>query len=187
MWLQQGTGLGLSVCHGIMAEHNGRIYVISEPGRGATFIVELPVVSEEKQLEMAEPAAGKTEKVAKAKILVVDDEPTNRQYLSEVFTGEGYEVETVDNASDALKMIKKREYDLVLLDIKMPGMSGVELYQRVKKAFPSLADRVVFITGDVMGEDTMDFLTRIKANFITKPFDIEQLKRDIGRILSEAL
>lgn len=156
MWLQQGTGLGLSVCHGIMAEHNGRIYVISEPGRGAPFIVELPVVSEEKQLEMAEPVTEEPGKVAKARILVVDDEPTNLQYLSEVFTGEGHEVETVDNCGDALKMIEE-------------------------------AGRVVFITGDVIGSDTMDFLTRTKANFITKPFDIEQLKKDIGRILSESL
>jgi len=69
----------------------------------------------------------------------------------------------------------------------MPGMSGMELYKRVKKAFPSLAGRVVFITGDVMGSDTIDFLTRAKANYITKPFDVEQLKKDIGRILSESL
>jgi len=170
-----------------MAEHNGRIYAESEPGKGATFIVELPVICEEKQVKMVEPAAEEPEKVAKARILVVDDEPTNLQYLSDVFTGEGHEVETVDNGGDALEMIEKGSYDLILADIKMPGMSGMELYKRVKKAFPSLAGRVVFITGDVMGADTMDFLTRAKANYITKPFDVKQLKKDIGRILSESL
>lgn len=179
--------MGLSVCHGIIAEHNGRIYAESEPGKGATFIVELPIICEEKQLEMAEPVEDEPEKVTEARILVVDDEPTNLQYLSRMLTEEGHEVETVDNGGDALEMIEKGSYDLILADIKMPGMSGMELYKRVKKAFPSLAGRVVFITGDVMGADTMDFLTRAKASYITKPFDVKQLKKDIGRILSESL
>ena len=183
----QGTGLGLSVCHGVIAEHNGRIYAESKPGRGATFIVELPVISEDRQVKKAEPVTKEPGKVAEARILVVDDEPTNLQYLNEVLTKEGHEVETVDNGGDALKMIRKGEYDLVLLDIKMPGMSGVELHRRIGETVPSLADRVVFITGDVMGSDTMDFLTRIKANYITKPFDVEQLKKDIGRILSGSI
>ena len=148
--------MGLSVCHGIMAEHNGRIYAESKPGKGATFIVELPIICEEKQLEMAEPAADEPEKVTEARILVVDDEPTNLQYLSRMLTQEGHEVETVDDAGDALKKIEE-------------------------------AGRVVFITGDVMGADTMDFLTRAKASYITKPFDVEQLKKDIWRILSESL
>jgi len=180
----QGTGLGLSVCHGIIAEHNGRIYAESKPRRGATFIVELPVISEEKQLEMAEPSVGEPERVTKARILVVDDVPTNLQYLSDVFTGEGYEVETVDNCGDALKMINKREYDLLLLDIKIPGMSGIELYERIQKAVPSLAGRVVFITGDVMGEDTMKFLYSTEAPYVTKPFDSKKLKGTINRLLA---
>jgi len=181
----QGTGLGLSICHGIIAEHNGRIYAESEPGRGATFIVELPVISEEKQLEMAEPAEGEPEKVTEARILVVDDEPTNLQYLSELLAEEGHEVETVDNGGDALKKIEEGGYALILADIKMPGMSGMELYKRVKKAFPSLAGKVVFITGDVMGEDTMKFLSSTKAPYITKPFDNKKLKATINRVLSK--
>ncbi len=183
----QGTGLGLSICHGIIAEHNGRIYVRSEPGKGANFIVELPVICEEKQVEIAEPAEDEPEKLTEARILVVDDEPINLQYLSQMLTQEGHGVETADNAGDALKKIEEGGYDLLLLDIKMPGMSGMELYKRIQKTVPSLAGRVVFITGDVMGSDTMDFLTRTKSSYITKPVDIEQLKRDIGRILSESI
>ncbi len=180
----QGTGLGLSVCHGIIAEHNGRIYAESKPGRGATFIVELPVISEDRQAKKAEPVTEEPGKVAEARILVVDDEPTNRQYLSEVFTGEGHEVETVDNGGDALKMIEKGSYDLILADIKMPGMNGVELYQRIQKTVPSLAGRVVFITGDVMGENTMKFLSSTEAPYVTKPFDSKKLKGTINRLLA---
>ncbi len=180
----EGTGLGLSVCYGIISDHNGRIYAESKRGKGATFIVELPIVSEESQLALAEPEAGEPEKVTGAKILVVDDELGVRQFLSRLLVEEGYEVETVDNASDALERIEKERHNLILLDIKMPDMSGIELYGHIGKIARSLAKRVVFITGDVIGADTKSFLSKSKALYISKPFDTEQLKREINRILT---
>jgi len=180
----KGTGLGLSLCHGIIAEHNGRIYAESKPGRGATFIVELPVITEEKQLEMAEPAE-EVKKVARARILVVDDEPAICRFLERLLTGEGHEVETVASAGDALEKIKGTRYNLILLDIKLPGGSGIELYRHIKDATPSWAKRIVFITGDVMGTDTRSFLSRTKVPYITKPFDTEQLKKEVNRKLTK--
>lgn len=182
----QGTGLGLSVCHGIITEHGGRIYAESKLGKGATFIVELPILSEPEQPEVAEPAADEARGVAKTKILVVDDELVVRQFLSQILTDEGHEVETVDKASDALERIKSERYSLILLDIKLPGMSGIELYGHIQKIAQSLARRVVFITGDVMATDTGAFLSEAKANYIAKPFDTEQIKKDINRILTQS-
>ncbi len=179
----EGTGLGLSICHGIIAEHRGRLYAKSELGQGATFIVELPVVAVEKEAELAEVAVEGGEKVTGAKILVVDDETGVRELLSQVLTDEGHSVETLDNATDALERIKGERYNLILLDIKLPGMSGVELYENVKGIARTLARRMVFITGDVIAPDTRDFLTRTRVPCITKPFDIEQLKKDISRLL----
>ena len=181
----EGTGLGLSICHGIITEHNGRIYAESEPGKGATFIVELPVVPEEKHPQAAKPVAEEAAKVPTARILVVDDEPVILDFVSRVLTDEGYEVETVANAKDALVKIKSERYGLILLDIKMPGMSGAELYKRIQGIARSLARRVVFITGDVLGADTIDFLARTQASYVTKPFDAKQLKKEINRILAE--
>jgi len=181
----QGTGLGLSVCHGIVIDHGGRIYVESKPGKGATFVVELPIVRKAEQLELAEPDAGETQRVAAARILVVDDEPRILQFLSKVLTDEGHEVETVDNAGDALGKVGSEGYSLILLDIKMPGMSGIDLYKRLKKTADALARRIVFITGDVMGVETANFLSKTKAPYITKPFDTKQLKKEINRILTE--
>jgi len=180
----QGTGLGLSMCHGIIAEHNGRIYAESKSGKGATFVVELPIVTRPEQLELAEPEVEEAEEAAKAKILVVDDEPTVLSLVSRVLTGEGHEVETIDNADDALEMIESKRYRLILLDIKMPGMSGTELYKRIHKIAPSLARRIVFITGDVIGARITAFLSSTKAHYIMKPFDAEQLKRAVNRILT---
>ena len=181
----KGTGLGLSVCHGIITDHNGRIYVESKRGKGATVIVELPIVSKESQLALAEPEAEEPGKVTGAKILVVDDELGVRQLLSRLLAEEGYEVEAVDNTSDALERIEKESFTLVLMDIRMPNMSGIELYQRIRKIDRPLAERVVFITGDVTAADTKSFLSKSKASYISKPFDTKQLKKEIARLLSE--
>jgi PAS domain S-box-containing protein len=180
----QGTGLGLSVCHGIVTEHKGRIWAESQLGKGATFIVELPIVSENKQLEMPEPVVRETRKASKAKILVVDDELMVRQFVSQILADEGHEVEVVDSAETALEEVNSKEYQAIMLDIKMPGMSGIELYQHFQKISPLLADKVVFITGDVMGTGTMTFLSKTKAPYIIKPFDARQLKAEINRVLA---
>ena len=180
----KGTGLGLSVCHGIMTEHNGRIYAESKSGRGATFIVELPIVTKPEQLKLADPVADESKRVNGASILVVDDDLAILQLLSRALTEEGHQVETVGNAADALDRLKSTRYSLILLDIKLPEVSGIELYQRIQKIAKSLTRRVVFITGDVIGADTKDFLTRTKAPYITKPFDTEQLKRDVNGMLT---
>jgi len=181
----QGTGLGLSVCYGIVSEHGGRIHAESKPGKGATFIVELPIITADKQLEFPEPAVQEQQKVTGAKILVVDDEPVVREFISKVLTEEGHQVEAVDNAQDALEMVKSKTYRIILLDIKMPGMSGIELYKRFQKIAPSLARRVVFVTGDVMGTRTTSFLSKAKSPYITKPFDGKQLNIAINRIFTE--
>jgi PAS domain S-box-containing protein len=180
----QGTGLGLSVCHGIVTEHKGKIWAESEPGKGATFIIELPLVTEEVQFEPPEPVIEEAPRVAKARILVVDDEPVIRQFISQVLGEQGHAVETVDNAASALKMVKSKRYRLILLDIKMPGMSGVELYKKFQKIAPSLTKRVVFITGDVMGKRTLAFLDKTKTPYMMKPFDARELKTQINRILA---
>ncbi|MGD0352685.1 MAG: PAS domain S-box protein [Dehalococcoidia bacterium] len=180
----QGTGLGLSLCYGIITEHKGKIYAESKPGKGATFIVELPVATEAKPPKPAEPIVKKPKKAVKARILVVDDEQVVRDVVNRVLTGEGHKVDTVDNAVDALKKIESKRYKLILVDIKMPGINGVTLYKRIQKIDKSLARRVVFITGDVMGADTEKFLSETKVAHIDKPFDAEQLSREVQRTLT---
>ena len=180
----QGTGLGLSVCHGIMTEHKGKIYAESKLGKGATFIVELPIITEDRKLELPEPAVEEPQKLTKAKILVVDDEPVIRQFVSHILGEEGHEVEAVDNAENALEKIRSKRYRLIVLDVKMPGMSGIELYEQIQEIAPSLAKRVVFITGDILGTRTTAFLAKTKAPHIVKPFEAKQFKTEINRILT---
>jgi two-component system NtrC family sensor kinase len=81
-------------------------------------------------------------------------------------------------------MVKEERYGLILVDIKMPGMDGVELYKRIKKIAEPLARKVVFITGDIMGADTEKFLSGTKVAHIDKPFNAEQLSREMQRALT---
>ena len=181
----KGAGLGLSVCHGIVTQQGGKIYAQSRLGKGATFIVELPVVTKEEQLKMAEPAAEVPETLSKARMLVVDDDKIVQEFLTEVLTEEGHEVESVANGNDALKRLGSEEYDVILLDIKLPDMSGIEIYKQLQKSSKPLARKVIFIPGDVMEKDTMSFLARARPAYITKPFEGEQIKNDVNLILAE--
>jgi len=182
-----GTGLGLSLSYGIIKEHNGGIYARSELGKGATLFVELPIVPEVQQLKLAETVVEEPRRVTGARIMVVDDELAICQFLARVLTQDGHNVETIDNASAALERLERERYNLILVDIRMEGMDGIELYRHMRKIAPSLQRRVVFITGDTMTSGTRNFLDRIKAHCIPKPFDTEQLKRDINQILIESM
>ena len=181
----EGTGLGLSLSHGIIREHKGTIYAESEVGEGTIFIIELPIIAEERQLGLAEPAS-EIKEVSGARILVVDDEPAILVFLKKVLGGEGYEIETTSSGEEALGMIKNKRYSLILCDIKLPGLSGIELYERIEKVAPSLQKRVMFITGDVTSADTGEFFKKTKTPYVTKPFDIAKLKEEISQVIARA-
>jgi len=180
----KGTGLGLSICHGIITQHKGRIYAQSQPGKGATFVIELPIVAEPAQAGKAKVIKKEPQKPRGAKILVVDDEAAILTFLSRLLSEWGHSVETINNANTALEKLNTERYSLVLLDIKLPGMSGIELYQHIEDIAPALARRVMFITGDIMEGTTRGFLEKTGAPYITKPLDIEVLKKTINSILT---
>ena len=183
----KGTGLGLSVCHGIVTRHKGKIYAESEPGKGATFVVELSAAADAKQEGKLEINGIEPSNREGTTILVVDDEKAILAFLNHLLSEWGYEVKTVDNASDALDRIKNEGYSVILLDINMPNMSGIELYQHIKDIRTALVRRVIFITGDVMEETTNDFLMKNEVPNIAKPIDIDKLNENINHILTREL
>ncbi len=95
-------------------------------------------------------------------------------------------MEAASSGEEALGMIKNERYSLILLDIKLPGLSGVELYDEIEKVAPSLQKRVLFITGDVIRADTKEFLRKTRAPYVTKPFDIAGLKEEVSRVIVSA-
>jgi PAS domain S-box-containing protein len=181
----EGTGLGLSLSRSIVLEHGGRMHVESKFGHGANFIVEIPIV-ESPTLEIAPQQSGseKTKITQKARILVVDDEPGVRELLERVLNKIGHSVDTITDANIAEKRLNAGAiYDVILLDIRMPGMSGTEFYGRIIDKNPGLKGKVIIITGDVMGTDIKDFLKKNNLPYLVKPFDINLVKEKINLII----
>jgi CheY-like chemotaxis protein len=178
----EGTGLGLSVSYGIVSRHGGRIYARSTPGQGASFIVELPF-----RETSAEPPAetdNRPQVPAGTRILVVDDESLIRNYLSDLLKLEQCVVTTAESGMKALELIHRQKFDVVMLDVKMPGMTGIELYEKLKEEADDMAGKVIFVTGDLMSSETMSFVVNSTIPFVAKPFDAEQIMKTIHRVVS---
>ncbi|MBI5236854.1 MAG: response regulator [Deltaproteobacteria bacterium] len=187
----KGTGLGLSISYGIVREHGGDIYASQRPGGGTVFVVELPVISEEKAaLEM--PVLG-AESFVRLKefaerglnrVLALDDEEIVLDILEEALKALGFSVDKASTAVDALEKLKKAHYDIIISDIKMPGLSGKEFYREVKKVNPGAAAKIIFISGDSVSADTQGFLADTGCRRLSKPFTIEELNSAILHALS---
>jgi DNA-binding response OmpR family regulator len=112
----------------------------------------------------------------KGKILSVEDESSIRQVCQRVLTDQGYQVDFAQNGVVAESMLMEADYDLLLVDIKTPVMDGKQLYRYIEKKYPELASRVIFTTGDVIGDDTLSFLEQAGRPFLLKPFSPDELK-----------
>src|SRR5205809_5824099 len=157
----QGTGLGLSLCQGIVENHGGRIQAESEEGKGALFRVELPL--ELRRDAEHEAAAGAEAGQKGGKILVVDDEAHVAGVLAEMLAVDGHRIDVAPNGALALDRLREGSYDLVLSDIRMPELDGLGLYQEVRRLHPEMARRFVFLTGDRLSSETGKFLATAGA------------------------
>ncbi len=170
----EGTGLGLSICHGIVTAVGGRIEVESVEGAGSTFRVALPLAPS--AAAQARPApARKVEPPRRRRVLVIDDEPALLHALQAVLA-EYHDVEIEASASAALERLgRDAEFDLVLCDLIMSGMSGMDLHRELEARHPELADRVVFMTGGASTQRARRFLETTNNRVLEKPFHFDKL------------
>jgi two-component system NtrC family sensor kinase len=178
----EGTGLGLSLCRGIVEDHGGTITVDSAIGRGTVFVIELPVV--ERPAAPVTPAAvAPTQRAQQSRILVVDDEDAVSEVVAEALGQDGHQVDIAANGAEALASLSRTAYDLIVSDTKMPVLDGEALYAEVVKRFPRLGRRTIFLTGDVLSREKRKFLEETGRPFLTKPFDLDDLRQMVARVL----
>ena len=182
-----GTGLGLSVSYGIINEHGGRLLTRSKPGKGASFIVDLPITMTQaknpRETGNKEEPSPATASGTGVRIIIVDDELDIREVLKRILSSEGYTVEAVSSARAALEILTRQKFDLILLDIKMSDMDGIELYEQLKEIVPDLQRRVICISGELVSARNKAFLDKNRLPYLTKPFGIRDLLNKVASVL----
>jgi len=178
-----GTGLGLSICHGIIKSLGGEITVKSEPGNGTTFSVSMPPAphsADVTPVEVATPIA-----TIAGRILVIDDEGALLRAMQRILEDEQHTVTVTGNALDALAMIERGDrFDVILSDLMMPTMTGVDFYQILLTRNPALAACVVFVSGGAITSKVDAFLKAVPNLHLEKPFKATQLRDIVQKVLT---
>ncbi|MBZ5539758.1 MAG: response regulator [Acidobacteriia bacterium] len=194
-----GTGLGLAIVLSVVREHGGQVHVTNRAGGGALFSVDLPLAEQEaaggrvpamRKAPGAPPserqiAAGPPEAPAGTRVLIVEDEPTVANLLAEVLRDEGMTVEALLDGREALARAAQRRYDLVICDLKMPGLGGQQFYEALASAGSPLRDRVIFVTGDPLSTKTLEFFEHHRLPYVPKPFRVEELLQTVRGVLQQ--
>jgi len=199
-----GTGLGLSIVLSVVREHGGQVRLQSPPQGGAIFQVELPAASERQQTGPRSPVvlerktsalppvafsadakltAPVLESRKDARVLVVEDEPTVARLIADVLEDEGMRVTVLLDGREALETANRESYDLVICDMKMPGLDGQHFYKSLERAGNPLRERFLFVTGDIIGMQTREFLERHRLPHVAKPFRVEELTEKVRAVL----
>ncbi len=173
----EGTGLGLSLAHSIVAEHGGMIRADSTLGRGAVFTIELPTASAARTPAKVVTALAPAR--TSLRILVVDDEESIRRSLVRFLERRGHSVDVASSGLEALQRIddapEARPYDIVLTDLRMPELGGDQLFRLLRARGRGLERRLVFVTGDSATGSAHEFLASTGQPVVMKPFALEEL------------
>ena len=200
-----GTGLGLAIVLSVVREHGGQVHVLSPPQGGAVFQIELPAAAEMARdepvgsllpgrkgfLPEAAEIVGPENRSAPAfdsgkgaHVLVVEDEPTVARLIADVLEDEGMQVDVLLDGREALDWAARESFDLVICDMKMPGLDGQHFYKSLEHSGNPLRERFLFVTGDIIAAQTREFLERHRLPHVAKPFRVEELTDKVHGVLA---
>ena len=203
-----GTGLGLPIVLGIVREHGGQVNVSSPAQGGALFTLDFPAASAQQSGRTGLPATGPGLKTAylpsrrivasrsqpvtsaaprRGRVLVVEDEPTVARLIGDVLEDDGFSVDVLLDGRRALKRAASESYDLVICDMKMPGLDGQHFYKTLVRTGNPLREKFLFVTGDVVAAQTQEFLERNSLPHVAKPFRMEELIEKVRDVLQSQL
>jgi PAS domain S-box-containing protein len=180
----KGTGLGLSICYGIVKEHGGEISAQNHPDGGAVLQVRLPVAVGEKPVSERDRIVARRESRLEGNVLVVDDEEAVLDFEREVLTAAGLKVVTVGSGAEAVDYLKQEDFDVLLLDSKIPGTwSSEEVFQWIEQHRPELVPRTVCVLSNVSDPSVRAFVDATKIFCLVKPFEVSDLLAVTRRVL----
>ena len=171
-----GEGMGLSIVYGVVTGHGGRTWVESGPNGGTQVVMELPAARPLLSADTVTPVTAGT------RILVVDDEAPIRALTQEILAAAGYAVTTAANGIEAVRALESAPFDLIVADVRMPGMGGAGLYDVVRQRWPELATHMLMVSGDIEGDQDGQAL-REHVRYLEKPFDTRELLGAISALL----
>jgi CheY-like chemotaxis protein len=138
-------------------------------------------------MRMAKKAgSGLKRRTTSGSVLVVDDEADLSALIEDILEASGYQVETALDGAAALERLERDHFDLILSDVHMPGLDGMALYRELEQRRPELTPRMIFMTGNILDEDTADFFAATGAPCLRKPFMSEDLHRVLQQVLAPA-
>jgi len=170
----QGTGLGLSLVYGIVEAHGGRIELRAEETAGTTFRITLPARGMRAEGADEEPAPRALPTTAE-RVLVVEDEKPLRDMICEALEAEGYRTEVAADGHEALRRLEEGSFEIIVSDVRMPGMDARQLLDAIAQRYPDAAHRVLLMTGDTVDPGVTEFARDAGIHLLHKPFELQQL------------
>jgi PAS domain S-box-containing protein len=173
-----GTGIGLGLSRGIVEAHGGTLTLAPADGSGARFVIRLPLG--QPPASITAPATATKAPLAESgerTVLIIDDEVEVSRLLSDILHGMGFRCEMVHSGAAAQSLLRQRDFDAILCDVRMPEVDGPALFAWLGDEKPGLRQRIAFVTGDTLGAGAGGFLAHANRPILEKPFVPAELRR----------